>query len=443
MTWIRHWPTRHTRRRATLFALWLGSFAIALAVRDTEIYQVYEASKAWSRIQNTLGTLGDWLWRNLWMWPLLIAFGFTTMMSPHRHRRWAIRSRQLLLGLVVVAVMLMVLVLPNYWHEGLFLGLLLLGAILLVGLLAAWVLILPRRLAPPPSPRLLDRLDNERARIELVDARIKLRNELRATALQFIAGLAVLAGAALAFQQLVEHRQRDAANRELTRQGQGSERYTHAIDQLGSNRQETRVGAIYALGQIVKQFPNERLAVYDVLTTYLHRRVPLPARPSRTSKPSSVRHLRERAPDAQAAVTVLIRRPEVDRYQPPLNLSGLDLHGVDMANLVFVEGEEDPFADLRNADLRNTDLRGSQLSGVLFEGADLTGADLSGAYLSGAEFWQARLNKANLAGADLSGTSLEFADLTGANLRNAVASSDTTWPPRFDWRRAGVRLQTP
>ena len=58
--------------------------------------------------------------------------------------------------------------------------------------------------------------------------RLKLQNDLRTTALQAIAGLAVLAGAVLAFQQLTADRQQATATQELTRQGQASERFTRA-----------------------------------------------------------------------------------------------------------------------------------------------------------------------------------------------------------------------
>ena len=65
------------------------------------------------------------------------------------------------------------------------------GLIGLGGLLAAWVLIIPRRLAPPLSPADLDGLAGKE-RLDGTDARLKLQNDLRTTALQAIAGLAAL-----------------------------------------------------------------------------------------------------------------------------------------------------------------------------------------------------------------------------------------------------------
>lgn len=101
---------------------------------------------------------------------------------------------------------------------------------MVVGLLGTWVLVVPGRLAPAPRPEELAGLGG-RERLELTDARVRLRNDIRTRALQAIAGLAVLAGAVLAFQQLAEDREQAASDRAqlaeqltLTRQGQASAR---------------------------------------------------------------------------------------------------------------------------------------------------------------------------------------------------------------------------
>jgi hypothetical protein len=83
----------------------------------------------------------------------------------------------------------------------------------------------------------------------------------------------------LGFRQLTEDRQQAIATRELTLQGQASEQFTRAIDQLGSDRLEVRLGGIYGLEQISQLTPANRLAVSEVLVAYLHRRSPGPAKP--------------------------------------------------------------------------------------------------------------------------------------------------------------------
>ncbi|MEV3991079.1 pentapeptide repeat-containing protein [Streptomyces sp. NPDC049837] len=330
-----------------------------------------------------------------------------------------------------------------------------LGIAVLVVLLVFWVVVLPKRVAPPIPRHALERL-GERDRWELTDARLKLQNELRTTALQAIAGLAVLAGAFLAFQQLLADGRQAASNRELTRQGQASERFTRSIDQLGSERTETRIGGVYGLEQIARQSPDSRLPVIEVLVAYLHRRAG--RRPESTASPaptpSPPRETGEYRipepeldPDVQAAATVIARRRTAPT-DPHLDLSRLSLAWVDMpgaklvdANLIFTNMR---FADLRNSDMHSTvqnhlhpdyrvSLREANLSNAQLQGADLSGAGLARAKLKHANLQGANLRNAYLVGADLSGAHVE-----GADLRGAVADRATLWPDGFDWRRAGV-----
>jgi uncharacterized protein YjbI with pentapeptide repeats len=340
-----------------------------------------------------------------------------------------------------------------------------LGAVVVV-LLATWVLVVPRRLAPPVPDDVLAELKDDRVRLEVIDARTKLRNDIRTTALQAVAGLAVLAGAVLAFQQLTEDRQQAAATRQLSLQGQASERFTRAIDQLGSERREVQLGGIYGLEQIAQQAPDNRLAVTEVLVAYLHRRAPRPAKEPPGS--SLDEDLRFRAPDIQAALTVLGRR-QIEPNDPPLDLRTLDLRGADLGDAVL-SGADIRNTDLRSADLRDADLRDANLEPADLRYADLTDADLSGASLDGALLEAAVLRRAVLRGADLhgrilittdftdadlsgaslfgavlraarlDGANLRSADLSAADLREARADQRTIWPDGFDWQGAGLQL---
>ncbi|WP_079148511.1 pentapeptide repeat-containing protein [Streptomyces agglomeratus] len=289
------------------------------------------------------------------------------------------------------------------------------GAVII--LLALWGLVFPRRLAPRLRHEELTDLReveglSKKDPFELADARLRLQNDLRTTALQAVGGLAVLAGAVLAFEQLREDGDQAADAQTLTRQGQASERFTRAIDQLGSSRPETRTGGVYGLEQVASQHREDnRLAVTEVLVAFLHRRAAhsdwnrdcgLPAR------------LGTRAPDLQAAITV-IGRQESERADPLLDLSRLDLSR----------------ADLREAKLQNTNFFITDL-----HRADLTGADVSRVNDSREE--AANFSRVNLCKAKLVGTNLSGANLSTAYLHGAQADKETIWPRGFDWRDAGV-----
>jgi phage shock protein PspC (stress-responsive transcriptional regulator) len=373
------------------------------------------------------------LWETRWAWPLAAAVSVTVLTSPPARRHWPQPTRRVQLGLLVTAGLggLTAAI-------GLRDTLLAVGLATAVGLLAAWVLVLPGRLAPPLPAETLESLE-ARDRLELSDARLKLQNDLRTTALQAIAGLAVLAGAVLAFQQLTADRQQATATQDLTRQGQASERFTRAIDQLGSDRPEVRLGGIYGLEQIARQAPDNRLAVTEVLVAYLHRTSPRPANPPKPGDSTPVMEPMEaRAPEVQAALNVLVRRRPLVT-DPRLDLSNLDLSGAYLnGEIVLVDSR----FGIREGDLRGADLHGTDLRAASFFGVYLRGADFRGADLRGADF-----ERVNPPGNDASNDSYpgqiatpdpQDAELEEADFRGALADSSTKWG--LDWRAEGVTM---
>jgi uncharacterized protein YjbI with pentapeptide repeats len=316
-------------------------------------------------------------------------------------------------------------------------GLAIIAGIALAGVLVAWVVLMPSRLAPPLDAQELAQITDRKARLEAADARLRLRHDLRNGTLQTLAVVAVLAGAVLGFWQLAEDRSDAAADRELTRQGQASERFTRAISQLGDGRVETRIGGIYGLAQVADQAPDNNGPVGEVLLAYINR---LPRPKTRQSV-----LLKRYAPDVQAALTVLTQRDKdhdgtkdyawlANRLQlGGLSLGGVDLRGAYLSGASFddadltgsdlrnanLHGTYLGFADLDHADVQAADLSGASLNRAHLQEADLSGANLSDAVLFGADLFMAHLHDTDLRGADLSYARLGAADLRNADLRNA------------------------
>lgn len=342
------------------------------------------------------------------------------------------------------------------WRWGLA-GLAVAGGIAVVGGLIVWAVVMPRRAAPPVPTEILDKIADVKGRVEVDDARTRLHHDLRIGALQWLTVLAVVVGAGVGFWQLAQDRDKALKDRQLTRQGQASERFTRAIDQLGSrDRVETRIGGIYGLDQIAEQASENTGPVGEVLLAWLNSR-PRPVAPPATP-------VRERAPDVQAALTVLTG----PRYSPivadRLNLHSLGLREAKLRD-AFLGGADLREVDLRDADLHGAKLHDAYLDAAKLDGADLGGADLHGAnlpdaYLGGANLDSANLRgvglrnadlgHSNLRGADMDGVNLRDAYLVGANLdganlhdaflRGAKYDKTTSWPAGFDPRRVGARL---
>jgi hypothetical protein len=248
-------------------------------------------------------------------------------------------------------------------------------------------------------------------------------------------------------------------------------RFTQAVGQLGAGEPDVRVGAIYALEQILRTSKAERRAIIELLVSFVRW------------------HTRERAeedgesdkppmePDVQAAMTVLGRRPrtrlgqalKIDRQEAgerrfapaavrrrarePYAAAALKLGETRLVNANL------PRADLRKSELYKVDfrcavlreagLRGANLAQAKLQNADLHRADLRDVNLFEAELFDADLRGAKLDAANLEQADLTEADLRGADLREArglrqatltraKTNGGTKWPADFDWEAAGV-----
>jgi hypothetical protein len=199
----------------------------------------------------------------------------------------------------------------------------------------------------------------------------------------------------------------NAANRtqqQLTEQGQVTDRFGRAIDQLGSDKLDVRLGGIYALERLMKDSRPDEPNILEVLSAYIRDH-------TRTSKGAGENPRHQASDhalptDIQAALEVLGRRPDPAHHHG-INLSEVDISGVGLNGEDF-SGAFFSLADLHLAFITDTN----------FTGASLIGADLTGATLQGSD----------LTGADLLNT-----DFTGADLIDVKWPSDT--PPPQGWER--------
>ena len=259
----------------------------------------------------------------------------------------------------------------------------------------------------------------------------------------------------------------------LSREGQVTDRYTKAIEQLGSEKLDVRIGGIYALERVASDSVRDHPFVMEVLAAFVreHSREEWPLRDSvgrQRSVLARVRGLdrewkRSTRPDVQTALTVVGRRDtkrdtrNIDLTDANLTRANLIGAKLGRANLggafltdAYLVGANLTRANLSDADLTDADLTLAFLSGAnhtnltdsFVTGADLLPADLTDAFLARANLtrakltgaklgrvnlWGANLTSASLLGADLTGADLTGADLTGADLTGADLDG-TTWP---------------
>jgi uncharacterized protein YjbI with pentapeptide repeats len=228
--------------------------------------------------------------------------------------------------------------------------------------------------------------------------------------------------AAGALIYIARHLTLSRRNIELAEQGQVTDRYTKAIEQLGSDKLDVRVGGIYALERVAGDSARDHPTVMEVLTAFIREHSHEQWPPS-ADEPDAGTAGRGTRPDVQAAITVIGRRNS-RRDRQAVNLTHANLSAADLAFGNFTS------ADLTNTILTGTDLVGAKLTRALLAGADITGADLtsadltfanlSNAFVNRADLTRADLTRADLTCADFTGADFSEADLTGAYLRKAV-----------------------
>lgn len=170
-------------------------------------------------------------------------------------------------------------------------------------------------------------------------------------------------------------------------------------------KMEVRLGGIYLLEQIAKDFPAQQRVVWELLTAFIRENSPKVG-DNRQLGSAEVNTLRVPT-DIQAALTVISRR------HPQTGASGLDFQNAYLIQANLIQ------ANLQGANFQWTYLIGTNLREADLTEANLRSADLLSANLSGANLTQANLSSANLLGTNLNSANFQAADLTGTNLRGA------------------------
>lgn len=195
----------------------------------------------------------------------------------------------------------------------------------------------------------------------------------------------------------------------LTEQGQLTDRFGRAVEQIGSDKLDVRLGGIYALERLARDSTRDHPTVVEVLAAFVRDHAPI-----RSCIGVTDPFVRP-ATDVQAALTVIARRDVSRDSGGPVDLSFSCLYGASL-----------PAARLAGANLQETNLELAELGGAILTGATLRHARLTGARLNAAD-----LTGAVLTGADLEAAVLRDADLTGArldaaNVEHTILDESTT-----------------
>jgi uncharacterized protein YjbI with pentapeptide repeats len=252
----------------------------------------------------------------------------------------------------------------------------------------------------------------------------EIENESRGTLGQILSGVAVLTGLIFAWQQLGQ----TSDNLRVSEEGQITDRFSRAVDQLGSDDFTVRLGGIYALERIARDSPRDYGPVMEVLTAFARQESPLPANAAATPVTAAPRV----PPDVRAVFKVIGRRTpaqvEVEMEEGGcLDLTGINAVGANLfeANLQNTCWDRSDLrgAQMMESNLIDTTFTGSNLSQqASLDGASGQGAVFANANFTGSNLSRAVLNDANLQGANLTDAYLQDTKLQGASLQSANLS---------------------
>ncbi|WP_051864318.1 pentapeptide repeat-containing protein [Streptosporangium roseum] len=254
--------------------------------------------------------------------------------------------------------------------------------------------------------------------------RVEAVNSARHTLVQAVTGLVVIGGVVFTALGLWY----TAQTLNTTQQGQITDRYTKAIEQLGSTKSDVRLGGIYALQRLTTDSTRDRDTIRNVLSAFVRNHDGCALQPGEKTPPKRCSDAGEdngpyvRLPaDVVAALTIAPTLSAFDESGEVNDRADFSFSRFPKAFLIsaFLRGADLTEADLRGANLTGADLRGANLAGTDLTRANLAGTDLTGTDLNGADLTGADLTGANLTRADLRGAFLNGADLTGAFLNGA------------------------
>ncbi len=243
----------------------------------------------------------------------------------------------------------------------------------------------------PATIALKDRLILEKDRLTLEKDRVNAQNAIYGTLVQALGGAFFFVTAWLTW-----------LNVKVAEEKQVTERFSKAIELLGNEKLEIRLGGIYALERIAKDSPKDHWTIMEVLISFAQEKSPLSQNIQQRDEQSGSSYPTQEKPkittDVQAVLTVIGRRNfNKEQDEQRIELPRTKLKGANLTN-----------ADLTNADLTNADLTNADLTNADLTKANLTKANLTKATLTNANLTKANLTKFTLADADIS-----EADFTG------------------------------
>ncbi|SDG05853.1 Pentapeptide repeat-containing protein [Methanolobus vulcani] len=276
----------------------------------------------------------------------------------------------------------------------------------------------------------------------------ELENAFRVTLVQILGGIVLFAGVYFTWRRVSATEK----NVLILEEGQITERFTRAVEHLGSDKTEIRLGGIYALERIAKDSEKDHWSIMEILTAYIRENSPRKLADDSGIDdilPIEIRSIIEvinwRNNESENEHNVL------DFSYSYLQYANFNSSKLKYASFVdsYIWGGKFVEADLERstflfAELNNSDLSNANLTESIFVEADLTNtiiknASVKNAQFAGATFKNADCQKTSFEGTYFSNANFEEADLRETDFRKArglsvkqLIKAKTLYEAKFD-----------
>lgn len=206
----------------------------------------------------------------------------------------------------------------------------------------------------------------------------QLTEERRRSVIQALGAIAVAFGLYLTYRRIRASEKRADSIEE----GQVTERFSRAVEQLSSADSSTRIGGIYSLERIAGDSKKDHPTVMEIICAYVREK-------SSSEFALTLLGPEEPSTDVQAACDVICRLSRIEDVEHPL----INLNGAKLENVKFDSGAFS-YSSFQDAHLRDATVLYFEINHARFRNADLTRAHFYDGEMRLANFFGAKLDEA-------------------------------------------------
>ncbi len=260
----------------------------------------------------------------------------------------------------------------------------------------------------------------------LIKDKVTLQNAVYASLIQLLGGAFFFVTAYFTW--------RNVKNAELniiaTEEKQITERFSKAIEHLGSEKLEVRLGGIYSLERIAKDSEKDYWQIIEVLTAFVREKYSLerkqkPFNFSETNEEREREYYERYQHEQEYGYDDYEEVPKKSPNQEYIHPASVEVQAVLNAIGRRIKPQNSP--EEESIDLSRTELSGvfltGNLRGVNFEGSNLQWAKIKDANLSCSNFSGAKLEVVEIENTDLQDASFQDATLQWSKLTNVNLST--------------------